>query len=137
RKDEPNPTNEIVVLCNLGVLEASTGDLESGQQWYERALELARLHQDESALGHILGNLALTMIDRGDLERARPFAAEGLSVVRRTNTVASVWTAARPVALLHIADAHWSEASLLLREVLEAIGDEASVHARIGVLDTV
>lgn len=137
RKDEPNPTNEIVVLCNLGVLEASTGDLESAQQWYERALELARLHQDESALGHILGNLALTMIDRGDLERARPFAAEGLSVVRRTNTVASVWTAARPVALLHIADAHWSEASLLLREVLEAIGDEASVHARIGVLDTV
>ena len=56
--------------------------------------------------------------------------------VRRTTTVSSLWTAARPMALLHLADERWPEASLLLREALEAMGDESLVHARIGTLDT-
>lgn len=136
RERTPNPSHSIATLSNLGVLEASVGDLASAQYWYERALEFSKLQEDQSTIGPIMGNLALTMIERGEIDAARPLAAESLNLVRRSSGTSTLWTAARPATLLHIADGRLSDASLLLREILDGMGKEPMVHGRIGILDT-
>ncbi len=41
------------------------------------------------------------------------------------------------MALIQIADGQWREASLLMREVLDAIGSDPGSQGRVGILDTI
>ena len=130
-------TGAIVILCNLGVLEASVGDLSAAQAWYERALDLARRERDDSAIGQVGANLALTLLERGERDGVRALAAESLKAIRRTSSVANLSTGIRPLVLIEIAEGRLAEARTLVREGLTAQSELPRLAAWIGLLDTV
>ena len=137
RASAQNHPGSIVILCNLGVLEASIGDLAAAQTWYERALDLARRHRDDSSIGHVSANLALTMLELGQLEGVRELATESLRAIRRTSSVASLWIGIRPMVLIEIADGRLQEARSHVLEGLSAHSELPRVPSWVGMLDTV
>jgi tetratricopeptide (TPR) repeat protein len=130
-----NQASVTALLCNLGVFEASAGDLAAAQAWYERALAHAKRHRDDTGIGILSANLALTLFEQGKLERVRELAAEGLQTIRRTSSVANLWAGLCPMILIEIAEGRLPDARGHVLEGLSSLGREPDVASWIGMLE--
>jgi tetratricopeptide (TPR) repeat protein len=104
----------------LGTMAYQQGEFELGTRCHEKALDLYRAAGESGRLGVVesLGNLALNLLARGDLQAAAPLAEESLALARELGAEAAMIPALNAVADVALARLEYDRAADLYAEWL-------------------
>jgi predicted ATPase/class 3 adenylate cyclase len=84
RLDAHTPSLDYSVSVTRAAAATHVGAFTAAAARYEHCVEIARATGLPNALAHSLGQVATSYVYAGDLDRALPYAAEALSVARRS-----------------------------------------------------
>ncbi len=132
---EGDRAGEAACLNSLGVVARTTGDLDAAAGLFVRSLELRReLGQGVSAT---TSNLALVLIDRGELDRAVALLEEAERLDRASGDEWAIACTATNLGVARLLHGQHQEASVLMADALRrfaAAGDMDGVAESIEAL---
>ena len=76
-------------LLNLGTMAVLRGELQSAEDTYLRALELARISFGDEGAASVLNNLGIVSVRRGDMRKAEHYYQSALDINTRAGAVLS------------------------------------------------
>jgi predicted ATPase/class 3 adenylate cyclase len=112
------PVGEAWCLVNLGLEAHVRGHLELSQHYLEQALKTTEAAGLTWVKASVLSELAITTLDRGDIDRARSQVHEGIELQRQTGDRWSLTGMLAQAAWIEIAAEQFGAAEALSREAL-------------------
>ncbi|NDV77496.1 hypothetical protein [Dysgonomonas sp. 511] len=70
--------NEIISLNKLGMVYVLKDNLDSAFYYFDKSIELTKIHNDSSELAHIIPNIAVSLNKKGDTDSAKKYIREYL-----------------------------------------------------------
>jgi predicted ATPase/DNA-binding NarL/FixJ family response regulator/DNA-binding XRE family transcriptional regulator len=112
----------------LGAAHRFTGDRTAATRYFELAAERWRQAGDEKGLARALNNVALIVMDGGELARAQRLMEEVLVIKRRLGDLRSIAVGLHNLGHVHVDAGHPDEAAAALAEAVDIAANLGDQH---------